>query len=44
MLYGEQLEKKTPSDSFVEEKVKKAKEKGHTDLVELINEKVRNTQ
>ena len=40
----EQLEKKTPSDSFVEEIVKKAKEKGHTDLVGLINEKVRNTQ
>ena len=40
----EQLEKKTPSDRFVEELLGKAKKKGHTDLVELINKKVRNTQ
>lgn len=40
----EQLEKNTPSDSFVEEMVEKAKEKGYTDLVELINEKIRNIQ
>ena len=35
----EQLEKKTPSDSFVEEILGKAKEKEHTDLADLIKEK-----
>jgi len=35
----EQLQKKTPSDSFVEEILGKAKEKEHTDLADLIKEK-----
>ena len=36
-----QLDKEIPDDSFVEELLGKAKEKGYTDLADLINEKVR---
>ena len=37
-----QLDKKIPDDSFVEEMLGKANEKGYADLIALINEKVKN--
>ena len=36
----EKLDKQTPSDSFVEEMLVKATEKGYTELINLIKEKV----